>query len=95
VISILLFKVLTEYIIFVFKIKEFIKQYNKIAELCFNDCINDFTTRKILNSEDACTTNCLEKYLKMNQRISMRFQEHQMLVNENQMVAAQKMGLFK
>ena len=42
-----------------------------------------------------CTTNCLEKYVKMNQRISMRFQEHQMLVNENQAIAAQKMGILK
>jgi hypothetical protein len=48
-----------------------------------------------MNSEDTCVTNCLEKYLKMNQRISLRFQEHQMLVNENQVVAAQNMGLFK
>jgi import inner membrane translocase subunit TIM9 len=45
--------------------------------------------------EDSCSMNCVEKYLKMNQRVSMRFQEHQLLVNENQAVAAQKMGLFK
>ena len=77
------------------QIKEFIKQFNKIAEHCFTDCITDFTTRKVMNVEDTCVTNCLEKYLKMTQRISMRFQEHQMLINENQVAAAQKMGIFK
>ncbi|KAK3093933.1 hypothetical protein FSP39_021956 [Pinctada imbricata] len=44
--------------------------------MCFTDCIHDFTTRKVLKDEDTCTINCLEKYLKMTQRISQRFQEH-------------------
>jgi import inner membrane translocase subunit TIM9 len=59
------------------------------------DCVNDFSTRKVLNAEDTCSINCLEKYLKMNQRISQRFQEHQALINEDQMAAAQSMGLMK
>ena len=59
------------------------------------DCVNDFTNRKVMPAEDTCTIHCLEKYLKMNQRISMRFQEHQMLANEDQVVAAQQMGIFK
>lgn len=56
------------------KIREFAKQYNKIVEICFNDCVNDFTTRKVLPSESTCSVNCLDKYLKMNQRVSQRFQ---------------------
>lgn len=35
--------------------------------------------------------NCLEKFLKVNQRISQRFQEFQMLANESAIAAAQKM----
>ncbi|XP_061174595.1 mitochondrial import inner membrane translocase subunit Tim9-like [Saccostrea echinata] len=56
--------------------KEFIGAYNKITQMCFKDCIHDFTTRKISNAENSCSLNCLEKYLKSTQRISTRFQEH-------------------
>jgi len=34
----------------------------------------------------------MEKYLKMNQRISQRFQEFQIIANENAIAAAQKSG---
>ncbi|KAL3266847.1 hypothetical protein HHI36_010998 [Cryptolaemus montrouzieri] len=72
--------------------KDFLISYNKLSELCFNDCISDFTNRSIRNKEDKCALNCLEKFLKVNQRISQRFQEFQMLANENALAAAQKMG---
>lgn len=45
-----------------------------------------------LLSQDSCALNCMEKYLKMNQRISQRFQEFQMLANENAMAMVQKSG---
>lgn len=34
--------------------------------------------------------NCMEKFLRMNQRISTRFQEFQMISNENLLAANQK-----
>ncbi|XP_046337585.2 mitochondrial import inner membrane translocase subunit Tim9-like [Haliotis rufescens] len=58
--------------------REFLSSYNKLSEQCFQDCVNDFTTRKVLDGESSCSTNCLEKYLKLTQRISQRFQEYQM-----------------
>ncbi|KAI8432277.1 hypothetical protein MSG28_004706 [Choristoneura fumiferana] len=33
--------------------------------------------------EDKCTLNCMEKYLRTNQRVSQRFHEFQMIANEN------------
>ncbi|XP_044255816.1 mitochondrial import inner membrane translocase subunit Tim9 [Tribolium madens] len=72
--------------------KDFLISYNKLAELCFTDCVSDFTSRNIKGSEDRCALNCLEKFLKVNQRISQRFQEFQMLANENAIAAAQKLG---
>lgn len=42
--------------------------------------------------QETCALNCLEKYLKMNQRISQRFQEYQMIVNETAIAAAQKLA---
>ncbi|XP_064602866.1 mitochondrial import inner membrane translocase subunit Tim9-like [Liolophura sinensis] len=62
--------------------KEFLLSYNKLSEMCFNDCATDFTTRKVLDSEDKCSLNCMEKYLKMTQRISLRFQEYQLQQSE-------------
>ena len=73
-------------------IREFTKNLNKLSEVCFADCIWDFTTRKISGVENQCTLNCAEKYLKMNQRISTRFQEFQMMSNENAMAVIKKSG---
>ncbi|KAG5877597.1 hypothetical protein JTB14_027601 [Gonioctena quinquepunctata] len=71
--------------------KDFLISYNKLTELCFTDCISDFTSRAIKGKEEKCALNCLEKFLKVNQRISQRFQEFQMLANESAIAAAQKM----
>jgi len=72
--------------------KDFMANYNKLSETCFADCIWDFTSRKVSNQESHCALNCAEKYLKMNQRISTRFQEFQMMSNENAMAVIQKSG---
>ncbi|XP_017782384.1 PREDICTED: mitochondrial import inner membrane translocase subunit Tim9-like [Nicrophorus vespilloides] len=72
--------------------KEFLINYNKVSELCFTDCVNDFTSRNVKGKEEKCAYTCMEKFLKTNQRISQRFSEFQMLANENAMAAAQKMG---
>jgi import inner membrane translocase subunit TIM9 len=62
--------------------KDFILNYNKLSELCFNDCIYDFTMRAVSPQEQTCASNCVEKFLKANQRISQRFQESQMNSSE-------------
>ncbi|RZF39170.1 hypothetical protein LSTR_LSTR005798 [Laodelphax striatellus] len=67
------------------KFRDFLLSYNKLSEICFADCIWDFTTRNVKNQEDKCVINCAEKYMKMNQRISQRFHEFQMVANENMM----------
>lgn len=72
--------------------KDFLANYNKLSEICFTDCVWDLTTRKVLRSEDTCALNCAEKYLKMNQRISTRFQEFQAIANENAMAQISRTG---
>ncbi|CAB3409675.1 unnamed protein product [Caenorhabditis bovis] len=59
--------------------RDFLGQYNLVAEACFNACVNEFGSRTVSDKEEKCSNNCLDKYLKMTQRLSMRFQEHQML----------------
>ncbi|CAJ0928752.1 unnamed protein product, partial [Mesorhabditis belari] len=62
--------------------RDFLKQYNVVTEQCFGACINDMTTSSVSDTETRCTTNCLDKFLKMSQRLSARFAEHQMITAE-------------
>ncbi|KAB5562224.1 hypothetical protein PHYPO_G00015480 [Pangasianodon hypophthalmus] len=71
--------------------KEFLGTYNKLTENCFMDCVKDFTTREVKAEETSCSESCLQKYLKMTQRISMRFQEYH--IQQNEALAA-KAGLL-
>ncbi|XP_011689678.1 PREDICTED: mitochondrial import inner membrane translocase subunit Tim9 [Wasmannia auropunctata] len=71
--------------------RDFLTSYNKLSEICFVDCVTDFTTREVRPKEEKCALNCMEKYLKMNQRVSQRFQEFQITANEN-ILAAKKQG---
>ncbi|GFT46029.1 mitochondrial import inner membrane translocase subunit Tim9 [Nephila pilipes] len=72
--------------------RDFLISYNKLSERCFRDCVHDFTVRHIRDKEDRCALNCMEKYMKMTQRISQRFQEFQIISNENAIAAAKKAG---
>lgn len=74
--------------------KDFLTNYNRLSEHCFNDCVWDFTSRKVSKAEDVCATNCAEKFLKANQRISTRFQEFQLVANENAIAAMNKAGVL-
>lgn len=74
------------------QLKDFLAQYNKVSEMCFKNCAWDFTTRSVLKKEETCVMNCMEKYLKASERISQRFQEFQMISNENALSAAQKLS---
>ncbi|XP_011159304.1 mitochondrial import inner membrane translocase subunit Tim9 [Solenopsis invicta] len=71
--------------------RDFLTSYNKLSEICFIDCVTDFTAREIRPKEEKCALNCMEKYLKMNQRVSQRFQEFQITANEN-ILAAKRQG---
>ncbi|XP_040836197.1 mitochondrial import inner membrane translocase subunit Tim9-like [Ochotona curzoniae] len=71
--------------------KEFLGTYSKLTETCFIDCIKDFTTRDVKPEATTCSEHCLQKYLKMAQTISMRFQEYH--IQQNEALAA-KAGLL-
>ncbi|UXI21492.1 hypothetical protein NH340_JMT07434 [Sarcoptes scabiei] len=63
--------------------KDFFLNYNKLAEMCFMDCVHDFTFREVSKREESCTENCFDKFVKLNNRISQRFQEIQFAQHEN------------
>ena len=62
--------------------KEFLGTYSKCIETCFLDCVKDFTRKEVKPEETTCSEHCLQKYLKMTQQISMRFQEYHIQQNE-------------
>ncbi|XP_030855274.1 mitochondrial import inner membrane translocase subunit Tim9 [Strongylocentrotus purpuratus] len=74
------------------QLKDFLHSYNKLTEACFSDCVSDFTSRKLQDNEQRCSFNCMEKYLKMTQRVSMRFQEYQVQENEGLIAQQAKFG---
>ncbi|KFW81663.1 Mitochondrial import inner membrane translocase subunit Tim9, partial [Manacus vitellinus] len=55
---------------------------------CFKYCLKPSVS---LFLQMTCSDNCLQKYLKMTQRISMRFQEYH--IQQNEALAA-KAGLL-
>ncbi|XP_033351691.1 mitochondrial import inner membrane translocase subunit Tim9 [Bombus vosnesenskii] len=76
-------------------VRDFVASYNRLVETCFLDCINEFTTRNVQAREETCALNCMDKYLRMNQRMSERFEEFQMLANENVLAAQKKLSAGK
>ena len=80
------------------KFKDFIATYNHVTQNCFEDCVRDFTSRRVtkeevytpvrsvldnpLSPQIACCDHCVDKYVKMTQRLSLRLQEHYQLQNQ-------------
>lgn len=62
--------------------RDFLTQYNRLTQTCFTDCVREFNSRDLSDKETKCVFNCLEKFMKITQRISLRFQEYQVLQNE-------------
>ena len=59
------------------QLRTFLQTYNKLTETCFHDCVHDFSYRNVSTNENSCAMNCAEKFLKMSQRIGVKFQEVQ------------------
>lgn len=62
--------------------KDFLNQYNRLTQVCFTDCVREFTSREPSDRETKCVSNCLEKFMNVTQRVSMRFQEYQVMQSE-------------
>eukprot|EP00112_Aurelia_sp_Birch-Aquarium-sp1_P026701 Seg965.9 transcript_id=Seg965.9/GoldUCD/mRNA.D3Y31 product="hypothetical protein" protein_id=Seg965.9/GoldUCD/D3Y31 len=55
--------------------KEFILLYNKIAEKCFNNCINSFNEKTLTEDEVSCAEKCSGKMVNTNHRLMAVFME--------------------
>lgn len=51
------------------------QMYSRLVQRCFDDCVNDFTTKSLVAREEGCVMRCVDKYLKSSERLGTRFQE--------------------
>ncbi|TPX33775.1 hypothetical protein SmJEL517_g03415 [Synchytrium microbalum] len=56
--------------------KDFMRLYGNLVDRCFNDCINDFTTKVVSEKEGTCLSRCTDKFMKHSERIGARFAEY-------------------
>lgn len=52
-----------------------LQMYSNLVQRCFNDCVNDFTSKSLLGKEESCVMRCVDKFLKSSERLGERFQE--------------------
>ena len=55
------------------QMKDFLKSYNKTTQLCFNDCVRNFTTADLTEGETTCGQKCVSKYLEYSARVAQQF----------------------
>jgi mitochondrial import inner membrane translocase subunit TIM9 len=51
--------------------------YNNVVMRCFDTCVTGFRSKTMSKYEIACVEHCAERYIKMTQRVGLRFAEHQ------------------
>ena len=54
---------------------EYPQTYSRLVQRCFDDCVNDFTTKSLISREEGCVMRCVDKFLKGSERLGQRFQE--------------------
>lgn len=56
--------------------------YGRLVQRCFDDCVNDFTTKSLATKEEGCVMRCVDKYLKGSERLGQRWQEQNQAMME-------------
>lgn len=51
------------------------QMYSRLVQKCFDDCVNDFTTKSLHSREEGCVARCVDKNLSTSERLAQRFQE--------------------
>jgi hypothetical protein len=52
---------------------------------CFDDCINDFTSKAVSSKEETCIGRCVQKFVKTSERLGTRFGEANAAMMQSQM----------
>jgi import inner membrane translocase subunit TIM9 len=65
------------------QVKDFMRLYTSLVDRCFTDCIHDFTSSKLSEKEDSCLIKCADKFLKHSEKVGIKFQEQNNLLNQS------------
>lgn len=55
------------------------RMYNRVVVRCFDNCVTGFRSKTLSKSEVTCVEHCADRYIKMTQRVGLRFAEYQAL----------------
>lgn len=55
--------------------------YSKLVDKCFNDCVDDFTSKSISAREEGCIMRCWDKNMKGQERIQQRYAKDETLTD--------------
>jgi mitochondrial import inner membrane translocase subunit TIM9 len=59
------------------QMRDMLRLYNEMAEMCFNKCVTSFRSKELNGKENSCLDLCVGKYMKNMTRCGMRFAEEQ------------------
>mmetsp|Transcript_21529 Transcript_21529/g.32051 ORF Transcript_21529/g.32051 Transcript_21529/m.32051 type:complete len:98 (-) Transcript_21529:214-507(-) len=59
------------------QLKDSLAMYNNLVSRCFDNCVSSFRSKTLDRGEVSCTEHCAARYVKMTQRVGLRFAEHQ------------------
>lgn len=59
------------------QMKDSLILYNTLTERCFGTCVSSFRSKALEKKETVCVQNCAERFVKIAQRVGLRFAEHQ------------------
>ncbi|KAL1403105.1 hypothetical protein pipiens_005808 [Culex pipiens pipiens] len=63
-------------------LKDFLGLYNRVTELCFSSCVDNFNVRDLSPEEVRCAENCVGKFTNTNQRLMQVYMDVQGKINE-------------
>lgn len=58
--------------------------YNNLVYKCFDNCVTGFRSKTLDKGETACVEQCASRYIKLTQRVGLRFAEHQAMQQTQQ-----------
>ncbi|KAL7574684.1 hypothetical protein ACA910_003027 [Epithemia clementina (nom. ined.)] len=71
------------------QLKDSLSMYNNLVARCFDSCVTSFRSKTLDKSEITCVEQCSSRYVKMTQRVGLRFAEHQAIQQQQQAAVQQ------
>ncbi|CAM9766473.1 unnamed protein product [Discosporangium mesarthrocarpum] len=68
--------------------KDSLVMFNNLVSRCFDECTKTFRSKKLDDKETKCVDVCADKFLKLTNRVGLRFQD----IQQQQAAAAAQVG---